>query len=402
MGATTQTAAPLTTSGFLRSLPAETFPATPDPSELTHPDTINLISGGPALDALPVDLVAEESATLLDRVGPGALLSYGSAFGEDVLREQLASLNGVPSERILVTNGALHGAALAVTLLLDRGARVAVENPTFPGTISLFRLNGIEPVSLDTSATTGLDVDALEARLESGERFDAVYTIPDYLNPTGAILPSAARARLLDLADRFGFVVIVDNPYREARLDGPPEADFDLEHERIVYLGAFTKTLGAGLRVGWLIAPEHIVRSGADLRKRGDFQTSSIAQHLVARVIGRRDEYLRALEAGRERYRIRRSVLAEPFLAHGEHLELTLARGGFFLWPRIEGGRDRARRLLEALGRAGVLASGGAGFGPAGDHLDRIRFSYSAGTPERLAEAADRIAAVLTEARSWL
>jgi len=351
-------------SAHLRSLPPETFPATPDRAHLTHPDTINIVGGGPAVDALPVELVARASATLMETAGAQALLGYGVPLGDPGLREQLATLTGAPLDRILVTNGAMHGVELAMLLLLERGARVAIENPTFPGTVSLLHLHGIEPVFINTSETDGLDIDALEERLEAGERFDAVYTIPDYLNPTGAVMPAANRTRLVKLADRFDFAVIVDNPYREARLEGDPVDDFDLTHDRVVYIGAFTKTLGAGLRVGWLIAPEHIVSRGADLRKRNDFQSSSFAQHLVTRVLEHRNEYLTALEAGRERYRLRRGILAAPFLEHAETLELKLSRGGFFLWPRITGGPEQATRLRDALGRAGVLSTGGAGFGP--------------------------------------
>ena len=103
---------------------------------------IRLVSGAPAAEALPLSDYAHVAASLLtDPISGPASLGYGPHSGIPVLREWIARREGVSADRVLVTNGGLHGVSLAFAALLDSGESVGVDDPVFPDTIRIAELH---------------------------------------------------------------------------------------------------------------------------------------------------------------------------------------------------------------------------------------------------------------------
>ena len=100
-----------------------------------------------------------------------------------------------------------------------------MDDPVFPDTIRIAEQHTARILPIPVG-TAGLDVDALAWRLRSGQRIKALYTVPDFHNPSGGVLPAVERDRLVELAEQYGFVIVSDNPYREYGFSGPAGTGF--------------------------------------------------------------------------------------------------------------------------------------------------------------------------------
>ncbi|GAA2635103.1 aminotransferase-like domain-containing protein [Paractinoplanes durhamensis] len=358
------------------------------------PDAIRLLSGIPAPEALPVDAIARASAALWqDPAAAVAALQYSPAPGSATLRNWIAEREGVDPGRIVVTNGGMHGLTLAVLTVVERGDTVAVDDPVFPGFRWALEVstNRILPVPV---LADGFDVDHLAGRLAAGDRIAAAYTVPDFHNPAQVSLSAAKRAALVGLAERYGFYLLVDDPYRELRFAGADQgvAVFH-DSDRAIHVNSFTKTLGPGWRAGWMVLPEHLVDPVIRLRNRLDVHTSSVTQAIVERLAG---EFDGVVHRARALYRERAAVLVG---ALHEHLpgafEIHTPEGGLFLWARLADESADPAALFRRAVAAGVVYQPGEYFaaGPEQQSAARhLRFAYGDRTPDELREAVRRLA----------
>ncbi|UGT63685.1 PLP-dependent aminotransferase family protein [Nocardia asteroides] len=365
-------------------------PAVPLP-----PGAVRLVGGAPATEALPT---AELAAAFSTALTGATALQYSVAPGIEPLREWIADHEGTTSDRVLVTNGALHGLSLLCAALLDPGDVVAVENPTFPVALRVLAQYGARVVGVPSSAA-GLDLDALERRLRDGLRIKLLYLIPDFQNPTGATLAAADRARTVALAERYGFVVVSDNPYRSLRFAGAALPDLPPASDAVVRVNTFSKTLGPGLRSGWVVAPEWLLPVLTRLRANVDQHSSLLTQTALAGVLTEPGFFDDVLATGRELYRERSGALTAALRSRlGERVAFDEPEGGIFLWLRatqpgldLVALRERARAL-------GVEFALGRYFDPEGNggHTDRIRLGFSNATGADIELGVERIAAAWT------
>ena len=364
-----------------------------------RPHAIRLLGGIPDPSALPLDALREALGEVWDAGGAAASLQYSGSHGLEPLRGWIAAREDVDPRRILITNGGMHGLSLTVQALVERGGVVAVDNPVYPLFLRTLELVGARTLPVPVEAD-GLDVDHLARRLAGGERIAAVYTVPDFHNPSQGTLSAAKRAALVELAARYGFVVIADDPYRELRFAGEDQGRrvfFDSGH--VVYVGTFTKTLGPGLRLGWLVLPDHLVGPLLRLRNRQDSHTSTFVQTLVQHLLISRPGWFDAtLTAARELYRHRAKVLVTELETRlPGRFEITAPEGGFFLWPRLTDDAVDPRELHARAAAEGVDYQQGEFFvsGPGTDSARRLRLAYGDRTDDELQAAVERLATVL-------
>ncbi|WP_433222117.1 PLP-dependent aminotransferase family protein [Dactylosporangium sp. CS-047395] len=370
-------------------------------ASLTAPavEAIRLISGVPAPEALPVEAIAKASAQLwADPAAATAALQYSPGPGHPRLREWIAAREGVDPARIVLTNGGMHGLTLAVLTVVERGATVAVDDPVFPGFLWALEAATTRILPVPVRAD-GFDVEHLAGRLAAGERIAAAYTVPDFHNPAQVSLSADKRAALMRLAERHGFYVLLDDPYRELRFAGRDQGVAAWhDSDRAIHVNSFTKTLGPGWRVGWLVLPEHLAEPVLGLRGRLDVHTSSVTQAIVERLVTADDRWYDDLvRAAAALYRERARVLVDAL-----HEQLPGAftirepEGGLFLWPRLTDDRLDPAALYRRAVAAGVIYQPGASF--AADQTRpstserHLRFAYSDRTPAELVEAVSRLA----------
>lgn len=363
-----------------------------------RPDAIELLGGIPDPSVLPSREIAEATARVLAQPGAPAL-QYSRTEGIPALREWIAAREGVPVERVVITNGGFHGLALAVQTVLERGDLVAVDNPIFPLFLRGLELSDARILPIGVGRT-GIDVDDVADRLRAGERPAALYTVPDFHNPSQSTLPTDQRRELVRLAEQYGFVVFADNPYRELRFRGEQESVEPFHDSDLVWhVNTFTKTLGPGLRLGWVVLPAHAVPDVVALRSRQDGHSSTFVQAVIAELLTSDPLLFDAtLERARALYRERADALADGLEAEAPGaFEIDRPDGGLFLWPRLRDDGVDAARLAADASAEGVEYQQGAFFasGPGTDAERRLRLAYGDTSAEQLREAAHRLGRAL-------
>ncbi len=374
-----------------------------------QPDVISFAGGLPAPELFPVAEFGAAVDRVLDEHGPAAL-QYSTTEGHLPLRELLVrhmSRYGIAVgvDNVLVTSGSQQALDLIGKLLLNPGDRVLTEAPTFLGAIQAFTAYQAEFVTVPIDAE-GLVVEELEEALRSGPKF--LYVLPNFQNPGGVTLSLERRQRLVELASRYGTPIVEDDPYGQLRFEGhhlPPLVKVDAEFhgcangERafrggVLYLGTLSKTLAPGLRLGWVVAPEEVVRKLVQLKQGTDLHTSTFTQ-MVAYEVARGGFLDRHVRVIRKVYGERRDAMLEALDRHfPPGVSWTHPRGGLFLWVTLPPGLDSTDLLRDALAEK-VAFVPGASFFPAGGGASTFRLNFSFSASERIEEGIARLGAVV-------
>src|SRR3954464_7996289 len=227
------------------------------------PDVISFAGGFPDPRTFP----RERAATLLAEFAPAGEASgfqyaptRGLAGTLDALARRLEATQGrrPADDELVVTSGAIEVLGLIGKSFLERGDVVVVEGPTYLGAIMAFRSFEAEVEAIAMNSD-GLEVDELERRLGGGLRPKLVYTIPDHQNPAGVSLSTERRTTLVELARRYGFLIVEDVAYRELGFDaGPAPSLWSLGPDVVVQAGTTSKTFFPGVRLGWAVGPPEI------------------------------------------------------------------------------------------------------------------------------------------------
>ncbi len=370
---------------------------------LGKPGIISFAGGFPDSAMFDVDGIREASQKALSEE-PGAALQYGATEGYNPLREQIAAFMGskgvsVAPDGLIVTTGSQQALDLIGKTLVDPGAKVIVEAPTFLATIQCFRLYGAQVIGAPIDAQ-GVQVDRLEQLIaEHKPRF--VYLIPTFGNPSGATLSLERRKRILEIAVKTQTVVIEDDPYGDLYFgEAPPPSLLALtaqvpgSRDWLVHCGSLSKVLSPGLRVGWMIAPPALLARATMCKQFSDAHTSTFAQATAA-------QYLKAgrmpatLAHVREVYAERARTMGECLRKElGDAIEFTQPGGGLFFWARLTGaggkikdGNELAKRAIEQ----GVAFVPGAPFYATAPDPATLRLSFATVGVEKIREGVERL-----------
>ncbi|MEU1724991.1 PLP-dependent aminotransferase family protein [Nonomuraea sp. NPDC005692] len=322
---------------------------------------------------------------------------YGMGNGYDpmglpVLRERVAARyteRGLATrpEQIVVTTGSQHAIQLVAGLLIGPGDPVMVESPTYPHAIDVARQHGARIVPFGISHE-GWQPDLMAATMrQSAARL--AYLMPDFHNPTGALMDDATRAAVAGAARRNDVILLVDETWGELALDDVPRtapmAAFDTD-SRVISIGSASKLWWGGLRIGWIRTTAALARRLARHRAVVDISSPVMEQLVTARLFERmaqtRAERRRGLRASRD-------ALTAALARHLPEWTYTLPRGGGTLWVRLNG--DTSTTLADAAVSHGVRLAPGPWFGLEGTLEGYLRLPFTL-PPETVADAVARIA----------
>ena len=365
-------------------------------AEQTH-DIVRFAMGAPSEDLMPI--AALDDAFASQRSGR---FDYGESAGEPRLREQILRLVGetevaTTDDRLLVTTGGMQGLDLAFKLCVDSGDLVIVEAPTYTNGNATALSYGTEVIGAPTDAH-GLIVDSLpEIVARAGRTPKAIYTIPNFQNPMGVTLTRERRVRLLELAERWGAMIIEDDPYGLLRFGGEHVASFAEiapGHPLVFQVRTFSKTIAPGLRVGWIDVDPALRQLAISAKQAMDTCTGVPAQNAVATFLenGHLAPHIERLKPiYRERKIAMRRELERAF---GDRAVATDPDGGFFLWVTFAGALesiDTEALFADALAE-GVAYIPGPAFTTDGSMRNSLRLCFATSSPKRIAEGVDRLA----------
>ncbi len=259
-------------------------------------------------------------------------------------------------------------------------------------------LGAIDPERGDRTAETYREA---AASSDAGARVKLAYAVPDFDNPTGNTLSTAARENLLALARDLDVPLIEDTAYRALRFEGsslPTLQALDvqrvgsLDASRVIHLGTFSKTIAPGLRVGWVCASRAIVRRRVLIKQASDLNAPLVNQMVMAKLAGSHLD--RLVGQARAHYRVKRAAMLaalDAFMPPG----VRWTEGGLFVWLTLPEATNGAVLLARAVEEAAVSFVPGGAFFAEGGGDNTLRLSYSLPSVEDISEGIRHLASLL-------
>ncbi|MBD0422087.1 PLP-dependent aminotransferase family protein [Streptomyces sp. TRM S81-3] len=398
-------------------------------NEITHryPDAISFAPGRPYDGFFDPEQVIAHIRRYMDHLAQQggtpddirtALYQYGPTAGliRGIIADSLRADEDtdVPAESIVVTVGAQEAMLLVLRALMAGPDDVLlVSSPCYVGITGAARLLDVpvRPVPEREDGFRAADLEAaVREELANGRRPRAFYVVPDHSNPSGTTMGPDAREELLNLAERYDFLVLEDSPYRLVSPGTPlPTLKSRDRTRRVVHLGSYSKTVFPGARVGFVVADqrvrdaqggEHLLADElAKIKSMVTVNTSSLSQAAVAgALLGARGRLsqLNARAAARYGDAMRQMLRQlDARLPADRRARLGVSwnepTGGFFLTMRVPFRADNAQ-LVRSAEDFGVIWTPMSHFHPGGGGHHGIRLSTSYLTPAEIEEGTARLA----------
>lgn len=304
--------------------------------------TLVFDDGAPDPRLSPLRELGRAYQRLLRRVGSAALFTYGDPLGDKLFRQELArylrevrALH-VPPEQVLVTRGSSLGLYLLARTTLRPGDVVVTTELNYRTANQCFDQCGAQVVRVPVDEK-GLDTPAL-ARLLVHQRIRLVYITSHHHYPTTVTLAPERRLHLYELARTHGFYLLEDDydfDYHYLNRPTLPLASLD-PHGLVVYIGSYSKVLYPGIRVGFVVAPPHLLRELGKYRRLVDRQ----GDHLLERALGHllhEGVLARYLRKARRHYRRRKELFCQLLRQElGAYVDFREPEGGLAVWVRFK------------------------------------------------------------------
>ncbi len=314
------------------------------------------------------------NVTSLGYLEPLGLYELRCELSKRLLRAGIAA----SPECILITSGSLQALQLISVCLLKSGSKVFVEAPSYLKSLQVFESSGLELCGVPMDAE-GMEYWRIlpELKRSSPDTNCVVYTIPTNHNPTGICMSSKRRGEFLDFALKNRIPIIEDGAYEELCFDEQSFAPIKTldKNGMVIYLGTASKTLSPGLRVGWLCAPEAVVRRLGDAKMQMDYGASSVSQYIFLEFLrsGMYDDYLQYLKKElKSRLENALRVLEKNFSATAIW---TVPRGGFYIWLTFRKPVKMDMLFNEAI-KAGILLNPGDIYDFKANNSIRLSYAY--------------------------
>ena len=319
------------------------------------------------------------------------VLGYTLALGVEALRDAISGHYrdaygiDIPARRIVVTTGASGAFMLAFLAAFEAGDRVALALPGYPGYRHILNALGNQVVTIQAGAASRYQPSV--ALLEQLDQPISGLIVASPSNPAGAMIPRDEFARLVEYCERHGIRMVSDEIYHGITY-GEKAVTAAAFSENTVVINSFSKYFSmTGWRLGWMVAPEDLLRSIESLAQNLFISPPTLSQLAAIAAFDCHEE----LQANVERYAANRALLLEALPKAGFGT-LAPADGAFYIYADVShmtnDSQDFCRRMLE---ETGVAATSGVDFDPLRGNA-HVRFSFS-GSTEDMAEAAKRLRA---------
>jgi DNA-binding transcriptional MocR family regulator len=360
---------------------------------MSKQELINFTRGVPAEESFPLETVRAAAQSAVTKYGR-TILQYGKSFGFAPLLEWLAEWQGVAPNQVLTSNGSLQLFEFFGYHFLQPGDVAFTEAPTYDRAITLLRRHQAQIVGIPLEVD-GVDMAILEAELKKRvPKF--FYVIPDFQNPAGATYSLEKRQRLVALAEQYGFWLLEDAPYRPLRFRGEEQPSlFQLNSDRVLHMLSFSKLIGPGPRIGFVVGDANIVKAVAKIAEDTYITPSLLSQGIIYEFLNRgllpdQIEKLKTL------YAPRLQATLDALDKYLPDAQTTRPEGGFFLSVTLpEGVTTQAVR--ERAKTHNLNLADGQAFFPNGGGERFLRLPYCGLNPAQIEEGIVRLAATVNE-----
>jgi DNA-binding transcriptional MocR family regulator len=354
------------------------------------PNLLPLGGAVPSPELLPTVKLNRILASVARKAGKSGI-SYDMPPGSGILRREIAKrvMNAgvtlLPQE-IITTCGATEALMLCLRAVTIPGSVVAVESPTYFGLLHALEELGLKAIEIPTHPREGMDLEALGKALKT-RTIAACLSVPTFSNPQGALMPDAAKHRLVQMLAEREVPLIEDDVFGELHYSShrPRMAKAYDESGNVLLCSSFSKSLAPGYRVGW-VAPGRYYERVKTLKLTSTLATATLPELAIAEFLtnGGYDHYLRSARAFYEAnvQRVGQAVAA----AFPAGTKVTQPQGGFVLWVEMPAKVNALRLQDDALAHEINIAPGPM-FSPTQAYTNCIRLSCGVPWTPRLQQA---------------
>ncbi len=371
---------------------------------LDKPGIISFAGGAPDPELFPCEQLAKAASDVLINQGKVAL-QYGVTEGYTPLRDWVKNRlisQGIIKEddfnETIIVSGGQQGIDLAAKSLLNPGDGVVCELPSFIGGLNSFRSYNAELYGV-TVKSDGIDMEELEELCKAHPNIKVIYTIATFQNPSGITMSLENRKKLLELADKYDFIIFEDNPYGELRFDGEDVRTMKSmdKNGRVVYLGSFSKILSPGLRLGFVSCHKDLMERMIICKQVQDVHTNVFSQMTAYEYIKNNsiDEHIARLRmVYGEKCRFMCECMDKYFPASVTH---TTPQGGIFLFCEMPEGYDTKEIMAKAVERGVAFVPGSTTMIDDTAKYSTFRMNYSTASFEQIEKGIKILGDLLKE-----
>lgn len=305
---------------------------------LADPTIISFSGGNPSPESFPADEMAKISAELYSE-SANVALQYSVTEGYPPLRSALAARLhdrfgiGNENDSTIIVSGGTQGIELTCKILCNEGDAVLCEDPTFIGALNAFRSNGAKTIGIPAE-NGGIDADALEKAILEHPEAKLLYIIPTFHNPMGTTMSYEKRVAVYEVCKRHGLVILEDNPYGELRFAGediPTIKSMDTDGI-VIYCSTFSKILSAGMRVGYVTAPDSIIQKMVVAKQVEDVHTNIFFQMVCHKYMTEYDldGHIKKICSLYEHKSALMLAALDKYMP--DYVKYTRPEGGLFIW----------------------------------------------------------------------
>ena len=368
------------------------------------PEVISFAAGNPAPEAFPKEKIAEISAELF-RDDPILALQYSVTEGYTPLRD---FLKGWMTEKgcfhkefddLIITSGGQQANELSCKVLLNEGDTLICESPSFIGSLNAFRSYNVNLVGVDMD-DDGINLEKLENALKTEKNVKILYLIPNFQNPTGRTMSFAKRKAVYELACKYDFIILEDDPYGELRFAGenvPTIKSLDTEG-RVIYSSTFSKLISSGFRTGYCSAPAEIIQKMVVCKQVSDVHSNIWAQVVSYRfmsTVDREAHFNKLRDIYRKKCDLMCSYIDNGF---SKKIKYIKPEGGLFIWCTLPDDCDMNAFCKKAVQDYKIAVVPGNSFNIKEDEVSHaIRLNYSTPTNEQIKKGMEILARMTRE-----
>jgi DNA-binding transcriptional MocR family regulator len=298
----------------------------------------------------------------------------------------------VAEQDIVVTNGCMEAIELALRAVTRPGDTLAIESPTYYGSLLAMEVMGREALQIPATATDGISLEALEQALRRGQ-VDACLFSVNAQNPLGFTMSEARKRQLVRLLARYQVPMIENDIWGDTVFDGPalPAKAYD-EEGLVIYCNSFSKTLMPGLRLVWTV-PGRFHRRVLELKQVSNITTATPPQMLMSRLLesGFYQRHLQKLRATLQAQTGRMAELIRQHFPPGTHL--SEPSGGCVLWINLPGNVSSEDLFHRALTEH-IHIFPGTVFSPGHRHHNCLRINAGSPATADIQKAVRRLGAL--------
>jgi GntR family transcriptional regulator / MocR family aminotransferase len=319
---------------------------------------------GPDVRLVPVDELGRAYKSVLSRTNNLKYLSYVEIAGVQKFRTVLSDyLNGsrglkTTFENIMITRGSQMGLYLLSLVLFSKGDTIIVGETNYYYADHVFLYAGMNLTRVKVDEY-GIDVDAIE-KICARKKIKALYITSHHHYPTTVTLIASRRIKLLALAEKFGFIIIEDDyDYDFHYLSSPilPLVSADTKG-MVVYIGTLSKTIGPGIRTGYIIAPANLILELCRVRQLIDTQGDAVMELALAEMF-LEGSIKRHMKKAHQEYHRRRDFLCNYLHEKlGDVIDFKTPDGGLAIWAKFNKSVPLPP-LTEKLRAQGIILSNG-------------------------------------------